>query len=143
MQQVCHFCACMIYEYAKFIAFAPPCFHICPFFHRNIKLISERSLALSKYFSQLSTLPQVVTSQPFQSFFEVKFRFSHCWFMRVSVFLYYIIQAVLYSLLIELLLVQMHSVESNAQRCFTLRSAGIEWRSRCRYPFFADTLFLQ
>ncbi len=38
---------------------------------RNIKLISERSVALSKYFSQLCTLPQVVTSQPFQSFFEV------------------------------------------------------------------------
>ena len=42
--------------------------HLCC---RNIKLISERSVALSKYFSQLCTLPQVVTSQPFQSFFEV------------------------------------------------------------------------
>ncbi len=42
----------------------------------------------------------------------------------------------LHPLGLNFLLVQMHSVESNAQRCFTLRSAGIEWRSRCRYPFW-------
>ncbi len=38
---------------------------------RNLKLISERSAALARYFSQLCALPQVVASQPFQSFFEV------------------------------------------------------------------------
>jgi hypothetical protein len=43
-------------------------------FRRRIKIISERSIALTNYFSQLCALPQVVTSQPFQSFFEVEHR---------------------------------------------------------------------
>ena len=30
-------------------------------------------------------------------------------------------------------LMQMHGVESSVQRCFMLRSAAVEWRSRCSH----------